>query len=224
VRFFVYLLALAAAAQTGVPPRSASSEYPAHHEGHGVAEGAAIVPASQVAKVFTSRIAKDYVVVEFALYPAAGPSADLHTLDFALNDGADSRTYPATPDEVAWHGQKPPATSSTQLAHITAEVGIVAGSRTDPYNGRQEHGVAGYGGVAVDNRPAPPPAQTGPVDDPWAVAGRLRRMMLPEGQTDQPVAGYLYFPRPSGRRPRNGSWGLEYSVGADRRELILPLR
>jgi hypothetical protein len=218
VKNLIFLLALGAAAQTGVPPRPALGNYPAND---GIA-GAAIVPSSPVAKIFTSAIAKDYVVVEFALYPPPGQSVNLQTLDFALNDGADSRAWPATPDEVAWHGQKP-ATSATQVAHITVEAGIVVGTRTDPYTGRQEHGVATYGGVAVDNRPTPPPPRPGPADDPYAVEGRLRRMAFPGGQADQPAAGYLYFPRVS-KKPKAGAYRLEFSLRGERKELTLPLK
>jgi len=216
----VFLLALAAAAQTGVPPRATFRDYQAHNDSPGTPAGAAIVPAGQVAKVFTSLIAKDYIVVEFALYPAPGDTVDLQSLDFALTDGADFRSYPATPEEAAWHGKKPPSNTSTQLAHVTAEAGVIVGSRTDPYTGRQEHGVGTYGGVAVDNRPAPPPPQPSPADDPYAVEGRLRRMAFPGGRTDQPVAGYLYFPK-SSRNPKNGVYRLEYSQGLDRRELTI---
>jgi len=163
VRRLILLLALtcAAGAQIGVPPRPACSDYPAHH---GPA-GAAIVPGSQVAKVFSSSTAHDYVVVEFALCPAAGLSIDLASLDFALNDGADSRSYAATPEEAAWHGKKPPGATSSG-PDVVAEADVMVGSRIDPTTGRSEHGVATYGGVGVDNRPAPPSPPPAPADDP----------------------------------------------------------
>ena len=211
------LLACAAAAQTGLPPRSVVTAYPAH-EGQ---LGAAIVPASQVAKVFTNAIAKDYVVVEVAVFPENAPSLDLAALDFALNFGSDSRSYPATPEEAAWHGhQSSPATS--QGPRMIGEVGVSGGTRTDPVTGRTEHGVATYGGVGVDNRPAPPvaPGTANPADDPYAVEGRLRRMAFPGGQTDRPIAGYLYSPKTSSKKPVS----LEYSWGGLRKVLPLPLK
>jgi len=220
VRRLVFLLAAAAAAQTGVPPRPASTEYPVHND----LVGAAIVPASQVAKVFSSSIAKDYVVVEVAVYPAPGQSVDLQRFDFALNDGADARSYPATPEEAAWHGRKPVTSGTSQGPRVVGEAGVLVGTRTDPYSGRQTHGVATYGGVGVDNRPLPPPAQPGPADDPYAIEGRLQSMAFPGGQADRPVAGYLYFPKGSSRRPKGGAYGLEYSQGSERRELALPLK
>lgn len=210
------LLSGAAAAQTGVPPRPACSDYFAHN---GPA-GAAIVPANQIAKVFSSSVARDYVVVEFAICPATGQTIDLDALDFALNDGADSRSYPATPEEAAWHGKKP-QTSVTSGTHIVAEAGVIVGSRTDPVTGRSEHGVATYGGVGADNRPAPPPPQPAPADDPYAIEGRMRRMAFPAGSSDRPVAGYLYFPKASTKKPK-AAYGLEYSIGGQRKELSLP--
>ena len=210
MRRLVFLLALTAAAQTGVPPRLASSDYPAHNDN----AGASIVPATQVAKVFSSAIAKDYIVVEFAIYPAAGQDIDLQSLDFALNDGADSRAYPATPEEAAWHGHKPNS-SSIQGPHIVAEAGVIVGSHTPPIV---------YGGVGVDNRPAPPPPPPTPADDPYVIEARLRNMALPNGRTDRPVAGYLYFPKASAKRPKSGVYSLEYSQSGERKQLALPLK
>jgi hypothetical protein len=184
--------------------------------------GAAIVPATQVAKVFSNSIAKDYVVVEVAVYPVTGQSVDLQSFDFALNNGADARSFPATAEEAAWHGRKPVTSSQNQGPHVVAEAGVLVGTRTDPYTGRQAHGVATYGGVGVDNRPLPPAAQPGPADDPYAIEGRLLRMAFPGGQTDRPVAGYLYFPKGSSKRPKGGAYGLEYSQGTERKELVLP--
>jgi hypothetical protein len=91
-----------------------------------------------------------------------------------------------------------------------AFAGVSAGSHTKP---------SVYGGVEADNRPrqAPPPD---PANDPNAVEGRLLRMELPEGPTDRPAAGYLYFPRPlKAAGPR-----LEYTLNGERRELALPAK
>jgi hypothetical protein len=57
-----------------------------------------------------------------------------------------------------------------------------------------------------------------PADDPYAVEGRLRRMEFPGSQTDRPVAGYLFFPKASSKKPVS----LEYSWSGARRELALP--
>jgi hypothetical protein len=78
ILFGVLQLAIAAAAQTGVPPRSACSDYPSHS---GPA-GASIVPADQIGKVFSKSIARDYVVLEFAVCPPPGQSIDLSSARF----------------------------------------------------------------------------------------------------------------------------------------------
>jgi hypothetical protein len=192
-------------------------DYAAHDEFPDVAIGASIVPASQVAKRFTTRISKDYVVIEVALYPRNGQPTDLHTSDFALNSGTDSRNYPATSQEVAWHGQRPPRPAA-QGTHVVAEAGVEFGARTNPATGKTEHGAAAYGGAGVDNRP-PTPAAPDPANDPDAVEGRLLRMALPEGQIDRPSAGYLYFPRPT--KAANGAVRLECSHNGERKELAL---
>jgi len=207
----ILLLAVtAAAAQTGVQPRAACSDYPSHNG----SAGASMVPAGQVSKVFSSSVARDYLVVEFGLCPAPGQTLDLALLDFALNDGADSRSYPATPEEAAWHGKKPPGPIG-QGPHVVAEGGIIVGSHT---------GFTTYGGVGVDNRPAPSPPPPDPADDPYAIEGRMRRMAFPAGTADRPVAGYLYFPKASARKPKAGAYGLEYSLNRSREELALRLK
>ena len=173
----VSLLAYAAAAQTGVPPRAFVTDYPAHD----AVLGAAIVPASQVAKVFSGTVAKDYIVVEAAVFPGNAQSLDLVALDFALNMGSDNRCYPATPEEAAWHGRQQPGIPP-QGPRVVGEAGVLVGTRTDPVTGRAEHGVATYGGVGVDNRPPPPApsASASPANDPFAIEGRLRRMATEE--------------------------------------------
>ncbi len=221
---FLMFLPCTLAGQTGVPPRPSALDYPGHEETRGIAVGAGIVPAAQLAKVFSSSVAKNYIVVEFAVYPAPGESADLDKLDFALNSGNDARVFPATAEEVAWRGQKQNAApQSTGGIHVVTELGIEAGSRTNPSTGKAEHGIATYGGIGVDNRPSPPPAPAGSQDDIYAVEGRLRRMAFPAGQSSAPAAGYLYFPMPA-KRPKNGVIGLEYSRNGERRELRLPLK
>jgi hypothetical protein len=205
-----------------LPPRSSVADYPAHD----APLGAAIVPASQVSKVFTSAIAKDYVVVEVAVFPENASSVDLAALDFALNFDADSRGYPATPEEAAWHGRQPP-TIMSQGPRVVSEVGVSVGTRTDPVTGRAEHGAATYGGIGVDNRPlSPTTAPPGtPADDPNAVEGRLRRMAFPADWADRPIAGYLYFPKAAS--PKNSvkkATSLEYSWGGLRKVLPLPLK
>lgn len=214
------LVAGAAAAQTGVPPRPAGADYAAHETLREVAVGAAIIPASQVAKVFTSRIAKDYVVIEVALYPK-NASIDISNSDFALNWG-DSRSYPSTTQEVAWHGQKTSQPSTTQGTHVVAEAGISFGTRTNPETGQTQHGTATYGAVGVDNRPSPSAPPPNPANDPDVVEGRLLRMALPEGRIDRPSAGYLYFPRaPKASGSMSGALRLEYTQDRERGELVL---
>jgi len=120
---------------------------------------------------------------------------------------------------VAWRGRKP-SNAPSLGPHISGEVGIIVGSRTDSATGRTEHGVATYGGIAVGNRLSSLPPQ--PADGPYAIEARLSRMALPSGTADRPVAGYLYFPK-AAKKPK-GAYGLEYSLGGTRKELPLALK
>ncbi len=204
---FIGLLAIAAAPLVmwpGLPPRLSLANYTAHDQ----LVGASVLPSGQVAKVFSDWVARDYVVVEVAVFPASGQAVDLDALDFALDNGAGARTFATIPEPK-------PQPSSGQSVHLITEAGVSVGSKAA--NGSK--GIAGYGAVAVDNRPAPPPA---PANDPYALEARLRQMAFPAGQTDQPAAGYLYFPKP-GKAPSkaNSGYVLEYSLGAVRKTMSL---
>jgi hypothetical protein len=189
---------LAVAADTGVPPRNASTDYPAHGPADAATIAADIVPASQVAKMFSSAISKDYIVVEVAIYPDNGVPFDVKLSDFALRVG--QRVGRADqPTEVGpWQERRTP--SRNLPVDITAETGVIYQRGSDPY-GRQQQGVGTYTGVAVSpagqNAPPPPP---NPKVDPQVVSDKVRRDALPEGQTKTAIAGYLYFSQYAKRR------------------------
>ena len=46
-----------------------------------------IIPANQVAKMFSPEIAKRYIVVEVAIYPENGVPFEVQSADFALRVG-----------------------------------------------------------------------------------------------------------------------------------------
>ena len=186
--------ALLAFANTGLPPRSNAAEYQAHQDTGDATIAASIVSSDHVAKTFSGDINKKYVVVEIAVYPQTGRTVDLHTLDFALLPGADDKSYPATPEEVAsiWRERKP--AMPDRGVNVTAEAGVGYGRTTNPNTGRAEQGWGTYTGASVDNRPRPYPAPASPGPDPYALEAKINRLLLPEGLAAAPVAGYLFFP------------------------------
>jgi hypothetical protein len=220
------LTVIAARAETGVPPRPGSSDYPAHQIlKSGGALAAAILPRDKVAAIFSPDVSKHYFVVELAAYPEAGRSIDLLVLDFALKTGDDS-CFPVTASEVAWHGKHAPNSRiSGSMEHVVGEVGVGYGTRANPVTGRAERGLDTWGAVGVDNRPQPnlPNAGTGSADRIYELEGKLQTFELPEGPATRPVAGYLYFPIPP-KMPKSTKLTVEYSRSGERVELSLPAK
>jgi hypothetical protein len=214
----------AANAQGGVPARPDAADYAAHQILPEGTLATVLLPADQVARIFSRDVSKRYLVVEVAAYPVHGGAPDLLILDFDLKDG-DARSYPLTPMEVAWRGKRPPNPSVTsRIPHVGGELGVGYGTRTNPATGRTARTVDTWGAVGVDNRPAAPsPSATGSADRTWQLEGRLQSLELPEGPSTRPVAGYLYFPALTGKQ-KNIRLTLEYAHGGERLSLPLQIR
>lgn len=212
------LVTLAVAGDTGVPPRASSRDYPVSRAAKNTAIGAALVPADQLKKILPAEVSKTYFVVEVAVYPQDGAAVDVVALDFALKFGPDGVRYPSTPQEVAsaWT-EKQPSLPGRGI-HGTAEVGVTYDGTTDPAAGRV-HERSTYESVAVTNNP-PPGGPPPPPYDPSVVEARAREKALPEGQTREAVAGYLYFPLPA---KRHKGANLELKYFKDGVTVILPL-
>ena len=203
------LCSLAAGDDTGVPARPSAVDYPVQQALKSGTIAATIVPADQVGRLFSSEIAKRYIVVEVAVYPAGGLSFDVEPPDFLLrvNDRTSHSELP--PLGKPWQGSPPPPSSSTQ---VTTETGVIVERGTDPY-GRPVHTVGTYSGVGIATGnpapPPPPPPSSGP--DPYWLDQQLRAKALGRGLTPTPVAGYLYF-RQSGKRRKSDTVELQYTT------------
>jgi len=212
---------------TGTSVRPNASDYDAHQTIREAAIGASILPAAEVARVFSGAVSKKYTVVEIAVYPQNSRGFDVAAIDFALKTGPDDRIYAITPEQVAWQGKHAHDSSTPSISggangvHVVTEAGIAVGTRTNPATGRTEHGVATYGGVEVDNRPqSNPPPQSGSNDNIYVPEGKLRGMELQEGPTTRPISGYLYFAGP--KKQKTTPLVLEYSRSGERALLSLP--
>jgi hypothetical protein len=212
---------------TGTSVRPNASDYDAHQTIREATMAASILPAAQVARIFSSAVGKKYTVVEIAVYPQSSRGFEVAALDFALKTSPDDRIYSVTPEQVAWQGKRAPNPSDPSSSgglggiHVTTEAGIAVGTRTNPTTGKTEHGVATYEGVAVDNRPrSSPPPQSTSTDSTYVLEGKLRGLELQEGQTTRPISGYLYFPGP--KKQKTAALVLEYSRSGERALLSLP--
>jgi hypothetical protein len=191
---------------TGIRPRASASDYPSHQNGEGVTLAAAIVSPEQVKKLFATDLNKlGYIVVEMAVYPDPDKNIEIATRDFMLRvtpEGTTVRAVKASVIAGQLHKKEPTSSVPQQLpgnvsVHPTATIGYESGT----YNGRRQSGVYTETGVGVgvgNPRMDPPPPAPGGSKRPDSLSTQveLEEHALPEGQAHEPVAGYLYFPKP----------------------------
>lgn len=213
----------------GIRPRASASDYPAHETANGVTVAAAALAPDQVRKLFATDLNKaGYLVFEVAVYPEQGKTVDLDSGDFLLKIGADANVLrAASPQAVASASRQKntPAARNGKDVNVypTADVGYESGGY-DPVTGGRTHGWYTGAGVAVGpgnpqdpNAPPPPGASD---RDQWAKQRELEDKALPVGKVTQAVAGYLYFPKSSGKN-RNTVFNLDWY--SDTAKLSLPV-
>jgi hypothetical protein len=179
------------AAQYGTTPKPSAQDYPVRAKLEKLSIGAEYLVHS-----FSSGremfIAKDYLVVEVALYPANGASLLVNAGHFTLRvNGHKQALSPQAPEIVANALKYPDPNTSTGL-HPTAQLGPVVLGQPRP----------------VERFPGDPNAQTGrpppraPEDNPSGLDKQppvkpeelVVEAALPEGEHHGPTSGFLYFP------------------------------
>ncbi|HEY3835815.1 MAG TPA: hypothetical protein VGL72_04560 [Bryobacteraceae bacterium] len=214
--------ALVAFAGNGVPPRASASDYQVHQATKNGILAASIIPSKQIEKMFSADIAKQYIVLEVALFPLNAQSFDVDWFDFGLKVG-DTVAYVEKPRDVAtpWPEKK---TSPDKPVTVITDAGVVYSRSNDPVYGRRS-GWGTYEGVGVTNDPRaaqPPMPRQGP--DPQLVEQRVLDMMLPQGLADHPIAGYLFFPQYNLRKAKTGEKQLQWSKNDASAVLRLPAK
>ena len=107
----VLLLAALPVFSDGVPPRTASADYPAHQSTKDFELGAGLLSAEQVKKILPEKIRQKYVVVEVALYPK---SAGVDVRAFVV----DSRRKKELQKQVREHVEAGSAIFSDELKSL----------------------------------------------------------------------------------------------------------
>jgi hypothetical protein len=216
----VSIAGMLSAGSPGVRPRASVADYPAHQATAAFTVGAAVIPRSDVKKIFAADLnSAGYIVVEAGVFPSAGQDVDLSPGDFTLlTDTGKIATRAVDAGDVAAVLTR--QRRSSPDVYSGAGAGISHGSAVDPNTGRKIDStvVEVHGGVGVGTPPVnyPLPAN-GP--NPGAIEQELRAKSLPDGKTAVAVAGYLYFPKPSGRT--SGTWELTMDGAAGRVKLTL---
>jgi hypothetical protein len=210
--FFPCLLlaVFAAFAADGIAPRASAGDYPAHETSGKVAIGAAYVPPSQVKQLFGDDLDKrGYVVFEVGMFPTDTDPADVSPDDFKLRQGKDPTiTRAATPHTVASAVHPRKSSEPPKLPeNVRVQTSDTVGYESGPY--RRGVYTATQVGVGVGKDPnAPPPPPPAGGNDQAGLEQRLEEKSLPATKTTRPVAGYVFFPKPSG--DKRGDYELLY--------------
>jgi hypothetical protein len=183
----------------GVPPHSDPSSYAAKQSvGHAVYAATAISP-DEVRKIFNADIARRFIVVEVAIYPEAGQTVDVDPYAFALNI-AGEHILARHPEDVYSSWVEKQTRVPSRGPNVTTETGVYVATGRDPTTGRRQTAAGTYEGVSVDNNPRrndpDPPSDR----DPHTIKAAIKARAHADGPTKEPIAGYLYFPRPSKKK------------------------
>jgi hypothetical protein len=248
-RIFPLFLASAAVAvvvfasgSPGIRPRAIATDYPSHESTSLATLGAAVIPPSEAKKILGVDLnAAGYVVIEVGVFPDPGKDVDLSPSDFTLvTDPNAIGARPVDDEAIAATVDRKQSPSRTPRSpgdvYTSAGATIGHGTWTDPNTGRRvgttvtgvETGV-GVGapppaacpgaGYCDDRYPAPfPPSSSGP--NRGQIEQELWQQSLPDGTVHNPVAGYLYFPKPSGKAKKT-SWVLRWDNNGARVKLDL---
>jgi hypothetical protein len=192
-------------ADTGVPPRAASTDYPVRGPADAATIAAVIVPPNQVAKMFSPEIGKQYIVVEVAIYPEGGVPFDVQSADFTLRVGQHVGRADRPIDVAPWREAR---STPRLLVDVTIQTGGISQPGNDPAYGRPQ-GVGTYSGVG-GSAPGQDPPPPDPKVDPRAVYDKVRRFGLADGQTKTAIAGYLYFPQYT-KKKKSDEMELKYA-------------
>jgi hypothetical protein len=196
-----------------------------------VTVAAAVLSQDQVSKLFAGDLNKaGYMVVEVAVFPDSGNEVEVLSRDFLMRAGSEKETLrPVSSVTIAARQQqkntpKVPPTPGNVSVYPTSTIGWETGGY-DPVTGRRRSGVytGGGVGVGVGGQREPYPAPPGSTDaDRNLMEQELFSKELPQGKTVEPVAGYLYFPKPSSSKARNGPLHITYYTEHERMELEVP--
>jgi hypothetical protein len=214
----------------GIRPRGTATDYPAHETAGGITVAGAVIPPDQCRRMFSVDLDHaGYVVVEVAIYPENNREVDLSSADFMLRIGSDSdatRAISARSLAAVLYKKdnRPPQVNLPVDVATGSTIGWENGR--DPITGQRRSGVYTGGGVGVGtgtgrgypNDP-PPPASRG--RDRATTEQELLDKSLPDGPTRRPVAGYLYFPKPS-KKVKNASYEVTYYADPEKIRLVLP--
>jgi hypothetical protein len=218
-----------AQASHGISPLPDAASYSAHGTQDSVQMGASLLNHKELKKVFATDVNKCCLVVEVAFYPPKDNFVRLSLDNFMLREtglevgprpssvevlAARLEVQPVRPDRE----HTPGVTSSSDVGYERTS----GGANQDPTQKTNRGGIyqresVGVG-IPMGGKPRGPEAAA-EAGNRRAIEAELREKGLPEVDSWEPVAGYLYFSVP--KKSKNG-YELVYMMGDKR--IILPLK
>lgn len=203
------------AASPGLRPRATVSDYAAHESSESFEVGAVRIPPGDVKKMFAADLNRaGYVVIEVGVYPMHGASVDLAPDSFTLvTESGRTAARIVDTDAMAAQIARERVPSQTKKASdvFRTSGGGARGRLISPADNAQSGSV--LGGEVEDY---PPPSTFSKLG---AVEQELWEKSLPDRKTDAPIAGYLFFPKPSGKAAND--WELLIDTPSKRLTLTL---
>ncbi|HZI56013.1 MAG TPA: hypothetical protein VFF39_04530 [Verrucomicrobiae bacterium] len=221
-------LSALAQASHGISPRPDAGAYSAHGAQDGVQMGASLLTHKELKKVFATDVNKCCLVVEVALFPPKNNFVRLSLDDFMLREtGLEVGARPSSAEVLAARLEVQPVQPDrehTPGVDSSADVGYerTGGPNQDPTQRTNRGGIyqrerVGVG-IPMGGKPRGPEAAAA-AGNRRAIEAELREKGLPEVDSWEPVAGYLYFSIP--KKSKNG-YELVYMMGD--KKIVLPLK
>jgi hypothetical protein len=194
-----YLLLLCCAGLVfgqGAEPKLKAEDYEVHAQAKTAAVGAefTVHSYSRGEQMF---IAKDYLVVEVAIFPPKGATLDIHNTDFSLRINGkkpllDAQAPAAVVADIEHPEWKQPGGVITQAGAGVGNAGVTIGGppvNPNPFPGSQPPGTPTYPPVEI-----PRDNPSGVTKEPVNPDELLLETALVEGPHHAAFSGFLYFP------------------------------
>ncbi|MCU1256373.1 MAG: hypothetical protein JWM83_2672 [Candidatus Angelobacter sp.] len=213
----------------GTIPRSAATDYAAHASQDNIQIGASLLTHKELKKIFATDVNQCCLVVEVAFYPPKNNFVKISLDDFMLREpGMELGTRPSSPEVLAARLEVQPARPDSEHRPGVTSGSDIGYERTTQQNGPERTSSGGVvqrsrvgigvpigGGGGGSKLPEGRTAE----GNHRAIEAELREKGLPEADSWDPVAGYLYFSVP---KKKKGGYELVYMAGE--KKVVLPLK
>ena len=194
MRYFLLVCSATLVFGQGTEPKPKPEDYEAHAQAPSAAIGAEFMVHS-FSRGRQSFIAKDYLVVEVAIYPPKGETIELRNSQFTLRlNGRKAALFPQAPAMVVaslehpeWEQPGP----NVEVGAGTGSTGVILGApprNPNPFPNSRPPGSTPPVPVRRD------PAEGIPRETPERADAILLETALPEGEHHAAISGFLFFP------------------------------